>query len=87
MSLIGRSVPVALATLLILAVTGASHPVTSPRHAAQAEQRRIHAHFDSVLAEIGLRNVRALTAPQRAERARLVETLTAYNARAASPLL
>ncbi len=85
MSLIGRSVPVALATLLILTVTGASHPVTSPRHTAQDEQQRIHAHFDSVLAELGLRDVRSLTAPQRAERARLVATLAAYNARAVFP--
>ena len=85
MSLIGRSVPVALATLLILAATGASRPVTPPSHTAQAEQRRIHAHFDSVLAELGLRDVRSLTAPQRGERARLVETLAAYNARAVFP--
>ena len=57
MSLIGRSVAFAAATLLIVAATGVAgtnhreHAVVTP-HSPEAEVRRIHAHFDSVLAEL-----------------------------------
>lgn len=90
MSLIGRSVAFAAATLLIVAATGVAgtnhreHAVVTP-HSPEAEVRRIHAHFDSVLAELPLRDVRSLSASQRTQRARLLTVLEQYNRRGVFP--
>lgn len=56
---------------------------TSPR--SDAEIGRIRAHFDSVLVELGARDISALTREQRDGRSRLIETLAAYRDRGAFP--
>ena len=80
-SLVLASVPLTLAVIYGALV---SHPSAGyaaerahdARHAV--EVRRIRAHFDSVLAELSARDLSALTASQRANRATLVETLVEY---------
>jgi hypothetical protein len=75
-----------LATLLALpalslAPTGSRSAVTD----SPVEVARIRAHFDSVLAELAARDLRALTAAQRANRNGLVTTLAAYRERGVFP--
>jgi hypothetical protein len=50
-----------------------------------AEVRRIRAHFDSVLTELSQRDIGALTTEQRARRAELTKTLSAYRDRGVFP--
>jgi hypothetical protein len=52
---------------------------------AAAEVRRIRTHFDSVLTELGARDVRSLSPEQRARRAEVTKTLSAYRARGVFP--
>jgi hypothetical protein len=66
--------------------TGASRASDEESSAArQIEVRRIRTHFDSVLGELEGRDVAALTAPQRAQRASLLATLRAYRDRGVFP--
>lgn len=58
----------------------------SPDSATESrELRRIHAHFDSVLVELKARDISSLSKVSAANRERLVQTLTAYNARGVFP--
>jgi hypothetical protein len=52
---------------------------------ARAEVARIHAHFDSVLVELGQRDVSMLSASQREARSSLTRTLQAYRDRSVFP--
>jgi hypothetical protein len=68
---------------------GGSRPTTSlaePESDARAvEVRRIRVHFDSVLAELQMRDVTALDASQRDNRRTLLATLSAYRDRGVFP--
>src|SRR5258705_452973 len=85
--------PVALsfATLVLVARSpsraGGLHESTaaSPDRAAAVEVGRVRAHFDSVLSELGARDVSALTDAQRARRAELVTALRVYRDRGVFP--
>lgn len=66
-----------LATLTV--VVSAAAPVPT------AEVVRIRAHFDSVLAELRVRDVSALSSKQRPQRTALVHVLTAYRDRGVFP--
>ncbi len=73
----------ALPSVLILsavAASSAADPRVAPVEPAgrAREIHRIQAHFDSVLTELGSADPSRLTAPQRARRTSLVETLRAY---------
>ncbi len=67
------------------AVAAAEGDVAISRRSDATEVHRIHAHFDSVLRELGARPVTMLTAQQRASRDSLVRTLLRYNARGVFP--
>ena len=53
-------------------------PASDGRHTHAAEVARIQAHFDSVLAELPMRDVASLPAAQRERRADLLATLRTY---------
>ncbi len=82
----------AVATTATLALLGAARPSPARRAAADgvpparaAEERRIRAHFDSVLAELPRGGAAGLTPAQRARRAALLDTLRAYRDRGDFP--
>jgi hypothetical protein len=80
--------PFALILVLLAAVTieprvaTATAPVAAP---TAGEVGRIRAHFDSVLTELAASDVGALTSAQRANRAKLLQTLHAYRNRGEFP--
>ena len=89
MPLIRRSAPLALSALLLGLAGAARTPHAripdvdaSP---GSAQTARIHAHFDSVLAELDSRHVADLSIDQRARRNRLIGVLRAYDARGLFP--
>jgi hypothetical protein len=74
--------------LVPLLVTGAfatSAFIPTADVQGRKEVQRIRAHFDSVLVELPARDLSALTVPQRARRASLLETLRFYRDRGAFP--
>ena len=84
--------PVALSFATLVIVTRSTSPAAGPYEsvadadrAAAVEVGRVRAHFDSVLAELGARDVSALTDVQRARRAELVMELRAYRDRGVFP--
>lgn len=65
--------------ILVLLVTMAPSRSAAPADpAALREVSRIRAHFDSVLAELGSRDIAALSETQRARRGHLMVTLKGY---------
>jgi hypothetical protein len=58
---------------------------STARSAERAEIARIRAHFDSVLVELGQRDVSTLSASQREARSSLTRTLQAYRDRSVFP--
>jgi len=84
-------VALSLATLVIIPrstspAAGLYEPIApSPDRAAAVEVSRVRAHFDSVLSELGARDVSALTNAQRARRAEIVAALRAYRDRGVFP--
>lgn len=85
--------PVALSFATLVMITRSTSPAAglyesiaaSPDRAAAVEVSRVRAHFDSVLSELGARDVSALTNAQRARRAKLVTALRAYHDRGVFP--
>ena len=75
--------------LVVIFVAGAlvasSDPVSLASHVAE-EQVRLRAHFDSVLLELGTRDVAHLTANQRATRSELTAWLAEYRDKGRFPL-
>jgi len=79
MSRIFAAATIASLGVMTIAISGSSVSTSS------AEVQRIQSHFDSVLTELGARDVSALTSSQRSERAALVATLRAYRDRGVFP--
>ncbi len=81
-----RMVSVA-AAVMVAAVTlsGASAVHARSASLANRDLARIHAHFDSVLAELGQRDLSGLSAAQRTRRAALIDSLRAYRDRGVFP--
>lgn len=85
--------PVALSLATLVIATRSTSPAAglyesiaaSPDHAAAVEVSRVRAHFDSVLSELGARDISALTNAQRASRATLATALRAYRDRGVFP--
>ena len=85
--------PVALSFATLVIVARSTSPAAglyestaaSPDRLAAVEVSRVRAHFDSVLSELGARDVSALTNAQRARRAELVTALRAYRDRGVFP--
>jgi hypothetical protein len=85
--------PVALSFATLVIITRSTSPaaglpealVASPDRVAALEVSRVRAHFDSVLFEVGARDVSALTNAQRASRAKVITALRAYRDRGVFP--
>jgi len=78
------------ATLVIITrptshASGLHEAIAASPDAAAIEVSRVRAHFDSVLSELGARDVNALTKAQRASRAKLLTALRAYRDRGVFP--
>jgi len=83
-------VPAGIAALLVAASSPAARASrvgvpTALDAAHDTEVRRVRAHFDSVLRELGARDVAPWTVEQREQRAALVATLRAYRDRGEFP--
>jgi hypothetical protein len=74
-----------IAPVALVATTLALVAASAPRRGELAEASRVRAHLDSVLVELGQRNLSALAPAQRANRAALVTTLRAYRDRGVFP--
>ena len=79
-----------LAFLVVAPPTPVSHdgtPIDADvvTESAEGEFARVRAHFDTVLAELGSRDLTGLSESQRSKRALLVTTLMAYRDRGAFP--
>lgn len=79
-----RSLSALVAVACAPFIMGASSDATRPT-TRDAEVRRIHAHFDSVLAELPSRSVVTRSPSQRQLRVALFKTLRVYNERARFP--
>ena len=75
----------AVATLASTTAIGRASSASRERNDARMEVRRIRIHFDSVLSELGARDVRSLARVQQAHRAALLVTLRDYRARGVFP--
>lgn len=95
MSLTGRKMLMPLSVAFAVAAMAFAHATENPvsanalehdrNNAREIEVRRIHHHFDSVLVELRAGNEPTLSGSQRANRAKLLQTLASYNARAEFP--
>lgn len=85
MPLLRRSAVLASAALLVAATSAALLPQARYTSSDSARTARVHAHFDSVLAELQSRDHDDLPSDQRARRARLISALRAYDARGEFP--
>ena len=79
------SAAAAAATVAVVSGFGPAKPRELAGSAEATEVRRIRTHFDSVLADLSARDVRALTDGQRARRATVISTLRAYRDRGVFP--
>lgn len=82
--------PVALSFATLVIITRSTSPAAGLHEPiagspAAVEVGRVRAHFDSVLSELGARDVSALTDAQRARRAELVTALRVYRDRGVFP--
>lgn len=75
----------ALAAAVIGSLGAMAIVVSGAKPASNPEVRRIQAHFDSVLTELGARDVRILPAKQRAARTSVIVMLGAYRDRGVFP--
>lgn len=82
---LSRWIGVAAGAIAVATVCGVNVAHARSTSRSGREIARIRAHFDSVLSELGRRDVSGLSANQRTRRAALIDSLRAYRDRGAFP--